>query len=822
MTKRTIPAVLLSLLLPTQAFPAVSGSVSAGGQVVNAVPDSSKFNEYRDLKDGPYLYDFDVTSDMPGGYLFELSGSNAGRADQRYRLWAGRQGSHSLEFEWDEIPHALSNKAKTPYTHQGGGLLTVPGTVPLATKSLTPTAPQLVANDSLTAAYLRGTLKPLDLGNDREKASAIFKLFPVEGLTLRLGASNEERGGNKVSYGPIGDRPPRSLNIQLEEPIDYATREMKFEADYQGKRSQTNLTFELSSFQNRIDAVTWQNIYVDPAVGTNEVWLDGRRVASYGRRPLPQDNLYRSVSVTHGVDLPLSGRLTAAASYGVAEQDSNLTPYSTSGAADAAGDGLAWNDAAKLPRGSAQAKHESKLLSLDYAANPFERTHVRAFGRYYGLSNKTPTSDWKYVTQDVTSGTGGVNHHNKRRNVAYQYAKQNYGLEGDYSIAFWRTTLGLGYEHERVERDNREANTAENIARLSARSWPLKWLSARAKYQYGNRQATNYDPNRMRASYWYAPAEAAGAANADAANTFDNHPDMRRWDVSDRQRHDVDFTLAAAPIEALDVSLSHRYRRDDHDSGVGSSQPLLDYAGARAVERTAASPGDQVGLLKDTRQSVGVDASYAVAKRVRLTFFGSREHSDSRHRGFEYQENNKADPSTVNGAELGPWTRANNQWMADIRDTTYSFGVGAEVDLIPEKLTLDANYNHSIGKVAIDYSGWGAVNPLTGAAYADNNQFGFRTPPVIRNDRYVVSTSMGYKVRKDLTVSLGYMFDYFKQRDWQQESDTPQSESVDGTEEMTRDTSQSNQWGNRLPNMGPYLASSYEAHLISLRLSYKF
>ena len=47
-------------------------------------------------------------------------------------------------------------------------------------------------------------------------------------------------------------------------------------------------------------------------------------------------------------------------------------------------------------------------------------------------------------------------------------------------------------------------------------------------------------------SYWYAPTDVNDNNNPQAA--FENHPDMRRWDVSDRQRHDVDFTLAAAPI----------------------------------------------------------------------------------------------------------------------------------------------------------------------------------------------------------------------------------------------------------------------------------
>ena len=85
----------------------------------------------------------------------------------------------------------------------------------------------------------------------------------------------------------------------------------------------------------------------------------------------------------------------------------------------------------------------------------------------------------------------------------------------------------------------------------------------------------------------------------------------------------------------------------------------------------------------------------------------------------------------------------------------------------------------------------------------------------------IVSSSLDYRILKDLSVSLGYLFDYFRQRDWQQEP-TPQIEAVSGNDNFNRDSSRSNQWGNRLPNLGAYLAPSYEAHLVSLNMNYRF
>jgi hypothetical protein len=43
-----------------------------------------------------------------------------------------------------------------------------------------------------------------------------------------------------------------------------------------------------------------------------------------------------------------------------------------------------------------------------------------------------------------------------------------------------------------------------------------------------------------------------------------------------------------------------------------------------------------------------------------------------------------------------------------------------------------------------------------------------------------------------------------------------------GSEFLLRDTSRSHQWGNRLLNLGSYLAPQYKAHMGYLTLTYTF
>ena len=840
--KKPIITAAMILLVPAAGLSQdTTGHVSVGGQTVNNGSNSSKFNEYRDVKDGFYLYDLGVQTESGTGYYLGADGKNVGRDDQNLLLQGGRYGRWGASLEWDEIIHNLSNKAHTPFVNQGGGVFTVPSKVPLVSdgtgttgdgKNLDSNATTMVGadgtggNDAVTGAYLGNSLRKVKLENDRKKATGSFNYSLTENLKFSLTMSNEDREGNKVTYGPIGDRPPRSLNIQFTEPIDYRTQELKFETDYTGKKVQANFSYLVSKFENEIDTLTWDNIYTG-GTGTFEFWNDAlgnlfpRNVATTGRRALPQDNLYQNAALTVGVNLPMDSRLTAAVSYGLAKQDETLIPYSTNGTLDG---GVAWNDTAKLPRTSADAEVETKMFNLDYSINPIERLNLRAYYRFYDLANNTPTDEWRYVTSDVMAASGGVSYLNKRRNLAYEYDKQNYGLDGSYSLPLWASTLGLGYGREEIDREYREASTDENIYRVSLRSRPANWLSFRTKYQYGDREAGHYDAEAAHSTYWYAPADANN--NIDSGFTFENHPDTRRFDVTDRERNLFDFQVTTNPTDKFDVSASYRYRKDDYNSNVQPSQPLLHYGGGRTilpVDQEAFSAGDQVGLLKDERHFFGVDVAYTPNDRVRFGAFASREDADTLQRGSEFDENFKLNPSAASGtAELGPWTRDTMQWTADIKDTTYTVGVDAGVAVIPKKLNFSTSYAFSTGKTEIGYNGFGAQSSIDPAnTLADNYQFGFRTPPPVRNQRHTVSAALEYEVVKNLTAALNYMWEYYKVQDWQQEANNPWTESV-GSEYLTRDSSDSSQWGNRLPNLGSYLAPSYEAHVFSLGMTYKF
>ncbi len=834
--KKTYALASLLLLAPVvaqaqeEAKIESSGEVTVGIQQMDVDPDSSKFNKNRDLEDGFNLYDlwFGLVDPNNGRYL-DFQGTNLLQDDQSIRFGFGNYGSWGVVIDRNEIPHNLSNKAKTPYIDQGNGLLTLPSTSPIPNTNLAPTAAQAAAgmltdNDAATATWLSTTLHGVELGTQRDKTGATISITPHQDFKFRLSLSDERKDGSNLTYGPIGDRPPRTLNAQLAEPIDYKTQELKFEAEYNRPTYQALFTYLLSGFENEIDTLRWQNPYVADVDGNGyDTWNAAHNIASFGQRALAPDNRYQNASLALGFDLPMASRLSATVAYGLMEQDETLLPYSTS----SLGSATAFDSTGILPRTNADAEIDTLLFNADYSINPIERLNLRAFVRYYDLDNKTPQSNWWYVTDD-TRGTGNPSYKNKRVNLAYSFDQTNYGLDTSYNLPFWRTTLGLGYEREDIDREFREANTEENMLKASLKTRPTDWLTLRAKYLYGDRDGGDYNNTVTAQSYWYALADA-GTDRDNPQFSFSNHPDMRKFDVSDRERDQFDLAATVMPKAGLDLTASYRYRKDDYASGVAATQPLLASGlGVTADDDAAATPGDQLGLLESKTQRYALDVSYAATERLTLNAFGSRETIESTQRGMEFNENNKLNPisfvPSLATNELGNWTRETSQWMAVTDDKTNTIGLGVGYEIIPGKLRLATDYTYSQGKVDIDYSGFGtlsAVNPDN--TLADTYQFAFRDPETVTHKQYNLNATLEYQFVKNLVFGLHYIYDRYKISDWMQESDTPWFESV-GSEYLLRDTSDatSTQWGNRLINLGSYLGPSYEAHFGAVTLTYRF
>jgi Putative outer membrane beta-barrel porin, MtrB/PioB len=226
-----------------------------------------------------------------------------------------------------------------------------------------------------------------------------------------------------------------------------------------------------------------------------------------------------------------------------------------------------------------------------------------------------------------------------------------------------------------------------------------------------------------------------------------------------------------------------------------------------------------LGRLEDARTRFGADAYTELTERVSLNAFVNFDRGTAFDRSIEFNENNKANPSTIATAELGPWTRASSQWTADYDDRTWSAGGGLNWQVVPGKATLSADYMASIARTDITYGGFGVTN-FDGTPFLPNHQFAFSSPPTVSEDLHIINLRVEVPVGA-MTVIAGYTFEHYALDDWMQGSTAPWVEAV-GADTLLRDTSRSFQWGNRLFNLGTYLAPNYDAHIGFVGFRYRF
>lgn len=837
-------AILLgSMVSPAvgQAQGQVSGEFTPGVQSIELSTNSSKFNEYRDLRDGFYMQSLRVNVIEPeSGWFLDFDGKTLLRDDQRILMRLGHlRGRWSLKIDHNETPHRLSNKAMSPYLYRGDGLFTVSAKVPIikdgndptGTPSLVPTASQMAINDTLIARYLETYLRPVNQGVQRERTAATLNVLHAGPFDFRLTYLNEHRDGSRNTYGPIGDRPPRTMNVQLPEPVQYITREVHANAELGGRGFHARLNYAFSAFDNRVDVMQWENLYFTADPGADFITTvpgTERNVSDFGQRSLAPDNFSHSVSLSAGFELPLESRLTSTVALGYMLQDERLLPYSSSTLGGdlhpERGDGLDWNDPNKLPRATANAKMRTTRFDLEYTINPVSRLNLRPFVRYYKLDNMTPTAQWRYVTQDVAGTTGDVDYRNFRRNLAYAYDKLKFGLDVRQYFSFWRTTLGLGYAYENINRKFREADTGENILGVSVRTRPANKLFLSAGYLYGVRTGDGYNYNVTSQSYWYTFDRGENEVD-NPQFLFANHPDLRKYDVSDRRRNQANLTATFIASHNLDISAAYRYRKDNFDSPVVPVAPLEGTAVQlpNPADADALTPGQQLGLLSDKRHGISINVQHLIAERWTVSAFADREEVASSLRGMVFNENQRREPSNPNiqsPTQLGPWTDPNRLYNAGTEEVTNTLGLGIGYDVIEGKLRVLTDLSLSRATVDLDYTGYGSDPEFLERDW-ETFQFGFNDPGTVRYDQTIISASLEYTMLQNLILGLHYSFYGYRIEDWVQEPAGPWVEQVD-SEFLLRDTSRDNRWGNRLVNLGSYLAPSYDAPVWFVTLTYRF
>ena len=204
-------------------------------------------------------------------------------------------------------------------------------------------------------------------------------------------------------------------------------------------------------------------------------------------------------------------------------------------------------------------------------------------------------------------------------------------VEGGYRYLKWN----------REFRDTRE--TTENTFIAAADVRFLGWAQLRASYEKGSRDRSHYDTEVSEDASFTDPGPLA------------NLPELRRFDQAEKDIDRFNGLLQLTPFDDLSVSLSYLYGHDDF-----SREPIV------------AASGLRYGLLDVKNRSFTAEADYSPGERWSVYGFYTLDKISNLQRGRQ------------SGAS--PSTNPLDDWTSDVDDEVDTFGGGATIGVLPEKL----------------------------------------------------------------------------------------------------------------------------------------
>ena len=568
-------------------------------------------------------------------YFLNTDAANIGQDNQYYFLGGGRYGKYKIDLSYDEIPHRYAFNQKSLYTGIGSQNLALSDALQTDLQGLA--GDPVAQANRLNAAYATANIG--DPKIQRKDLALNMDLVALDPFSLRVEFAGEKQEGTRPLFGSFS-----LINaLELFEPVNNETFDMKFIAEYAKKAYFLNATYYFQNFKNKVDTLTFDNPFrIDDTFGG----------PSNGRLDLAPDNNYQNVSLSGSyMDLPFRTRLSGTAAWGWMSQDDSLIPFTTNTALAPPTVPVNYPSLASLPTRKADVKVNTALYQFALSSNPLSYMHVKGKFRHYSYDNNTNQLAFPdgYVDSDTFPVTGTLPNPISTLPSSYNTTKADI----DVGFDVWtQTRLNLKYTYNLTKRTNREVDRQnDNIYGASIDSNPIDWLGLRLAYD-----RTETDINE----YVYNVYLKGG-------QDLEQLPALRKYDQADVSRDRLRFSTNLYPTDQLTFGGSFVYGRD----------------------RFKDSP---YGLTGNKYYSFSLDAGYALTDRLDLNAFYVYEKYDNEQiaqGGFD--ENNDGLPTVTD-------------WLAEGQDVINTVGLGVKYAVIPKKLDFDLSYSFTKTDGKIDFA----------------------------------------------------------------------------------------------------------------------
>ncbi|MFA4827584.1 MAG: MtrB/PioB family decaheme-associated outer membrane protein [Thermodesulfovibrionales bacterium] len=504
--------MLCSLLLLTNSLYAednkpFSGEINAAGKLADINGNKAKFNEYRDIKDGIYgeiklKYDVDK-------YFLKFKASDIGYDTQSYKLDGGMWGKFKLYLKYNEIPHNFTYDAKTIFSGAGTNRLTTGSRFIFATPSTyTPT-------------------NLFDYSLKRKQAETGVKIEMLKPFYVDVSFAREERDGIKPTAAALTTG-GGSYFIEMPEPVDYVTDNLKAELGYAKNPLFLSLTYFYSEFSNDNQRLFFKNPYDANTFGASkDDYLT-----------LPPDNKYNNISFKGKVKLPLDSALSVKLVRSETKSDYDLLDYYVRSVAGGIRN-VTLSD----------SKFDGKLVANSYAvtltSRPLDFLGAKVFYKYYDKDNKS---------DQISHTDSGVNGGNPFKNHLFDYKKKNYGVEFDVKLPASFSFMSA-YSYLNTERHRGDLpETTDHTYSLALKWSGVDFMTAKVAYERLDRSAEHKVGTTL-----FATDQAT-------ANVVEKY--IRRFDAAPMERDTYKASVDIYPLETLSFGLSYKQKKSDYTDTV--------------------------------------------------------------------------------------------------------------------------------------------------------------------------------------------------------------------------------------------------------------
>lgn len=496
--------------------------------------ESGLYGRYSGLDEqgfAPLLsFSLQYQGERPEDWRLRLDGARLGLDSRRLSVRADRAGRQSVLLSWRELPGWTLSGGRTPFSLDSTGRHVLPGDW----QGLQTTAGISDPAAALNAVEIRSRRQRLDLG---------FRQRFRDRWRVEVDASEEHRDGNRIIGAIFGYTGGNPRGMLLPAVVDDRTQRIESRLTYSDPGGhQMGLAWSSSFYRNARDSLTFDNPFAAHpqwAPGTGHPDGSGR-LADY------PDNTAHQLRAFGAWKLGRRARLGADLAFGSMRQNDLLLPYT-------ANPRLAVDE--PLPVSRLDAEMRTTLGNVRLVTPWTDRGNLVINYRFDERDNRTPSLAWRIVGADSQDQRAPEE---TRINLPYSLRRQTLDFDSRWRLAgSQRLVAGLGFKRE--DRDD-----FAEVAQFDEWGGELGWrgrLGRAVRLRVDAEHAVRrFDEYRGRAPY--RAGRLPGSVEPD---DFENHPELRKYNVADRDRSGIRLRMDTQPTQRLSLGLSAGYNRDDYD-----------------------------------------------------------------------------------------------------------------------------------------------------------------------------------------------------------------------------------------------------------------